>query len=179
MTWRDSLYPHEYIQYLVHFHGDRDYFECHEILEEYWKKNDPGNKDSIWVGLILLSVSNYHHRRANFNGAKRTLKKAIKIFLLQEKSLKSLRLNQEQLMSLLQQRLDMMEKEIAYNNFDLPIYDSSLIDACKKTASKMGIKRGSESDLMNMDIIHKHLVRDRTSVIEERNRAVKFRKGNK
>lgn len=179
MIWGDSLYPQEYIQYLVHFHGDRDYFECHEILEEYWKKNDPGNKDSIWVGLIQLSVSSYHHRRANFNGAKRTLIKAMKIFLLQEKSLKALILNQEQLMPLLQKRLDMIEKEIAYNHFDLPIYDSILLDACKETASKMGMKWGNNSDLTNMDIIHKHLVRDRTSVIEERNRAVKFRKGNK
>ncbi|MFZ3196347.1 MAG: DUF309 domain-containing protein, partial [Bacillus mycoides] len=27
------MYPTEYIQFLIHFHGDYDYFECHEILE--------------------------------------------------------------------------------------------------------------------------------------------------
>ena len=58
-------FPQKYIEYLVHFHGDRDYFECHEILEEYWKKIDNGNKESIWVGLIQLAVANYHHRRKN------------------------------------------------------------------------------------------------------------------
>ncbi|MEH7501602.1 DUF309 domain-containing protein, partial [Neobacillus drentensis] len=29
------MYPTEYIQFLAHFHGDRDYFECHELLEDY------------------------------------------------------------------------------------------------------------------------------------------------
>lgn len=32
------MYPPEYIEFLYHFHCDRDYFECHEILEELWKK---------------------------------------------------------------------------------------------------------------------------------------------
>ncbi|PAD68333.1 hypothetical protein CHH83_14265, partial [Bacillus sp. 7586-K] len=33
------MYDQEYIDFLVHFHCDRDYFECHEILEEHWKKD--------------------------------------------------------------------------------------------------------------------------------------------
>ena len=36
------MYPTEYIQFLIHFHGDYDYFECHEILEEYWKTKPRG-----------------------------------------------------------------------------------------------------------------------------------------
>lgn len=74
------MYPDAYIQFLVHFHGDRDYFECHEILEEYWKETIKGDKQSIWVGLIMLAVSNYHFRRNNNSGAQRTLQKAISIF---------------------------------------------------------------------------------------------------
>ena len=76
------MYPKEYIQFLTHFNGDRDYFECHEILEEYWKKSNDLKKDSIWVGFILLAVSRYHHRRGNFKGAKRTLEKAMNILSL-------------------------------------------------------------------------------------------------
>lgn len=75
-----TKFPTSYIQYLAHFHGDRDYFECHETLEEYWKATDAGNKKSIWVALILLAVSTYHHRRNNFPGAIRTLTKAEEIF---------------------------------------------------------------------------------------------------
>lgn len=36
------MYPTEYIQFLIHFHGDYDYFECHEILEGYWKTKPRG-----------------------------------------------------------------------------------------------------------------------------------------
>lgn len=32
------MYPEAYIEYLAEFHGSRDYFECHELLEEHWKK---------------------------------------------------------------------------------------------------------------------------------------------
>ena len=87
------MYPSEYIQFLAHFHGDRDYFECHELLEDYWKKTDSRNKNSIWVGFILLSVSLYHHRRNNFSGAQRTLATAIKFFELQPDTLTKLGVN--------------------------------------------------------------------------------------
>ncbi|WP_313639078.1 DUF309 domain-containing protein, partial [Paenibacillus sp.] len=32
-----------YLEYLVYFNRDRDYFECHEVLEELWlaQKRDP------------------------------------------------------------------------------------------------------------------------------------------
>ena len=35
------VYPEAYIEYLMYFHGNRDYFECHEVLEEYWKEVSP------------------------------------------------------------------------------------------------------------------------------------------
>ncbi len=38
------MYPNAYLDYLVYFHGHRDYFECHEVLEEYWKKDQAGKK---------------------------------------------------------------------------------------------------------------------------------------
>ena len=69
-------YPKAYILYLVHFHGDRDYFECHEILEEHWKEMDPKDRMSHWVGLIQIAVAVYHERRENRQGAIRTLTKA-------------------------------------------------------------------------------------------------------
>lgn len=53
------MYPKAYIEYLVHFHSDRDYFECHEILEEHWKQ-DGRNKG--WLVLIQTAVAFYHYR---------------------------------------------------------------------------------------------------------------------
>ncbi|MBM7651496.1 DUF309 domain-containing protein [Neobacillus cucumis] len=172
------MYPKEYIQFLAHFHGDRDYFECHEILEEYWKKNDKKNKTSIWVGLILLAVSTYHHRRNNFNGAKRTLEKAITIFESNPNHVSILGLEPQKLSVLLIERLNMITNHQKYNSFNLPIYDRSLLESGKKLCKKNGFDWGKESDILNNNLVHRHISRDRTSVIEERIQSLKLRKGN-
>ncbi|WJH34118.1 DUF309 domain-containing protein [Paenibacillus sp. CC-CFT747] len=66
-------YPEEYRAYLVYFHAERDYFECHEILEEYWKSNPQDPLAPAWVGLIQLAVGLYHERRSNTSGALKML----------------------------------------------------------------------------------------------------------
>jgi uncharacterized protein len=174
-----GMYPQEYISYLAHFHGDRDYFECHEILEDYWKHVDPGNKDSIWVGLIQLAVSCYHHRRGNFNGAKRTLEKSLKIFSLQDGSLTNLGLDKQLLIQILKERLPIIEKEKAYTSFNLPLCNPLLIEDCIKTSEKKGFTWENVSDLTNISLVHRHKLRDRTSVINNRSLAIKNRRDNK
>ncbi len=142
------MYPKEYIQYLAHFHGDRDYFECHEILEDYWKQTDPGNKNSVWVGLILVAVSCYHHRRGNFKGAKRMLDKALSIFSSQEQTaLANLGLNAELFSNLLKERLALIEAGNPYKSFNLPIADPVLLETCLKQCEQMGFLWGNASDI--------------------------------
>ncbi|KAB2338376.1 DUF309 domain-containing protein [Cytobacillus depressus] len=170
------MYPQEYIDYLIHFHGDRDYFECHEVLEDYWKKVDPGNKSSIWVGLILFAVSNYHQRRGNISGAKRTLTKAIYILQMNERHLADLGLDGEKLISDLEIRLQYLTKGRVYSSYNFPIIDHSLISLCKKKCTQEEFIWCGNSDLKNQEIIHRHLLRDRSQVIQERNIALKNRK---
>ncbi|MEH7545676.1 hypothetical protein FB550_102266 [Neobacillus bataviensis] len=172
------MFPKEYIQFLAHFHGDRDYFECHEILEEYWKKNDVKNKNSIWVGLILLAVSAYHHRRNNFTGAKRTLEKAITIFKTQPESVIKLGLDPHLLQDILTSRLSNITNQQRYISFNLPIGDQALLDLGRRYCKQNGFVWGMNSDLTNDHLVHRHILRDRTSVIEERNQSLKLRKGN-
>jgi uncharacterized protein len=173
---RDCLYPEEYIQFLTHFHGDRDYFECHEILEDYWKKIEPRNKQSIWVGLILLAVSQYHHRRGNFSGAQKTIEKAINIFQHQGHLVSKLGLNEKALIDILKNRLQSIEKGRKYISFDLPIIDPHLMNLCEIACARNGFVWGKESDLNNIHLIHRHQLRDRTNVIKERNRAIKAKR---
>ncbi|MER2115318.1 MAG: DUF309 domain-containing protein, partial [Solibacillus isronensis] len=33
-----------FIDYCAYFNGNNDYFECHEVLEEYWKEIAPREK---------------------------------------------------------------------------------------------------------------------------------------
>ncbi|MBU8879180.1 DUF309 domain-containing protein [Bacillus sp. FJAT-29790] len=166
------MYPKEYIEYLVHFHGDRDYFECHEVLEEYWKSVSPKNKHSIWVGLILLAVSNYHHRRGNFGGAERTMQKSIDILNKNHQQLAELGLNAEKLFKELPSLLRDISLGANYLDYDMPIQDLSLITTCKEICNRRSLTWCKKSDLDNKEIVHRHSLRDRSPVIQERLKAL-------
>lgn len=167
------VYPEEYINYLIHFHGDRDYFECHEVLEEYWKRIDPTDKQSIWVGFILLAVANYHHRRGNFRGAERTLNKSIYILEDNFHLIAGLGLDAEKLLKDLKSRLKDISLHTNYSSYYFPMIDLSLISRCKETCEKKGLPWGENSDLNKVEIVHRHSHRDRTAVIQERLEALK------
>lgn len=166
------MYPKEYIDYLVHFHGDRDYFECHEILEEYWKDVDKNNKESILVGFILFAVSNYHHRRGNFSGAERTLRKALHIFQKEEHQLKYYGLSIEEFFEALKERQDMIQHFKPYKSMILPLQDDKLLSQCKIECERVGYKWGQASDLSDENLVHRHSKRDRSDVINERAEAI-------
>ena len=171
-----TKYPISYIQYLTHFHGDRDYFECHEILEEYWKATDAGNKKSIWVALILLAVSNYHHRRKNFRGALRTLDKALEIFSEDPGATSRLGIDPELLSGTLRKRKENLLNKVPYTSFNLPLYDSDLKILCLEECKQNGFTWGTNSNLENHDLIHRHSQRDRSDVISDRKMALEERK---
>ncbi|WP_338470144.1 DUF309 domain-containing protein [Niallia sp. XMNu-256] len=164
-------FPQEYIDFLVHFHGDRDYFECHEILEDYWKKVDERNKDSIWVGLIQIAVSNYHHRRGNLHGAKRMLEKSLTILSMHKQPLEKLGLDATALFQQMEQHLLHIKNSVSYSSQQLPI-TPELLALCKKRSQELELDWGSESNMEDSELIHRHKRRDRSSVINERQQAL-------
>jgi uncharacterized protein len=170
-----ALLPKAFIEYLIHFHVDRDYFECHEILEEYWKNETSQQKDSIWVGFILLAVANYHHRRYNFAGAKRTLEKAIAILYHHEKEINSLGIVTDRFFQQLDSHLIKIEKNEPYESYSLPISRSVF---SKYFNHHDANKWGNRSDLNNEYLVNRHKLRDRSDVIKERKIAL-FNRNNK
>ena len=171
-------FPQEYIDYLVHFHGNRDYFECHEILEDYWKSIDNRNKESIWVGLIQLAVANYHHRRGNFNGAFRTLRRSLQILTLNKEELRRLGIEFTLLVTQMNEQLIQIKNNQAYQSMILPIHSKSLVEQCMNRSRELNMKWCSESETNDLQIVHRHAYRDRTSVIDERKKALE-RKTNR
>ncbi|MGX1900851.1 DUF309 domain-containing protein [Thermolongibacillus altinsuensis] len=157
------MYPQAYIDYLVYFHGDRDYFECHEILEEHWKKSG----ERVWIGLIQLAVAFYHERRGNRNGAKRLLEKAILLLTAEKEAIRSLGLDEEKLLALLVTRQKDIEANVPYKDVELPFRDQHLKKRCELACSG---RFGQPSDMTNAFLIHKHMLRDRSDVIAERER---------
>lgn len=69
-------FAQQYLDFLFEFHMTRDYFECHEIMETYWKSQpELTDKKCAEVALLQLSVGLYHWRRGNFTGALYELKR--------------------------------------------------------------------------------------------------------
>ena len=71
---RGSKYDPLYVAFLWHFNGDRDYFECHELLEDLWLQE---NHDLLYQGLLQVAVGLYHHRNGNLGGAVKLLRQAL------------------------------------------------------------------------------------------------------
>ncbi|BCE07263.1 DUF309 domain-containing protein [Bacillus paralicheniformis] len=169
------MYPQAYIDYLAEFHGSRDYFECHEILEDHWKKDNPGERKSYWVGLIQLAVALYHQRRNNFAGAERLMANSIRILVSEKDAVESLGLDYSRFIKLLRKTYQKIKAHSPYESIMLPITDESLIKACRKQCEKKSYEWGA-NDPPDAFIIDKHLLRDRTEVVAERKKQIERRK---
>ncbi|WP_410769656.1 DUF309 domain-containing protein [Fontibacillus sp. BL9] len=62
-----------YVAYLIYFNRDRDYFECHEVLEELWLKQ---GRAPLYKGLLQVAVGLYHFRNGNITGGRKMLRSA-------------------------------------------------------------------------------------------------------
>lgn len=70
------VYEPLYLAYLVYFNRDRDYFECHEVLEELWLDKD---RDPLYKALLQTAVGLYHFRNGNVRGGKIMLNGAYEV----------------------------------------------------------------------------------------------------
>lgn len=76
------MYPDAWIRYLYEFHVTRDYFECHEQLEEFWKAT--AMSDPLLAAFIQVAVGQYHLRRGNKRGARKMWEGALDCFQTRE-----------------------------------------------------------------------------------------------
>ncbi|CAM4038924.1 hypothetical protein BAMA_09660 [Bacillus manliponensis] len=170
------MYPKAYIQFLVHFHGNFDYFECHEILEEHWKVKPAKEREKHWVGFIQVAVSLYHHRRENWAGAERMMKSALTILQTKQEEVASLGLHPTKLITLLQKQLYATKQRQSFIPVFLPFTDAKLEEACIQLCAKQNIPWKDESYSAHEYIIDKHMLRDRSDVIKERSEQLQKRK---
>ncbi|WP_052487649.1 DUF309 domain-containing protein [Gordoniibacillus kamchatkensis] len=165
--------PAAIIEYLIHYHGSRDWFECHEILEEYWKRHpDAANADTL-VGLIQLAVGLYHERRGNLAGAVKMLRSSLG--KLDPQQLQELGLDGGQLRERLRQRLEALEIVSAdgggrsvFAEMDLPFADPGLEELCRQKSEAHGWSWKRPSPLHDAELIDRHRRRDRSDVVRER-----------
>lgn len=127
----DLKYPEPYIDFLYHFHIERDYFECHEVLEEYWKKTGM-ERDSIWVCLIQVAVCFYHYRRENLRGAAKLLDKVLSKLPNKKEEIIALGIHFDLLLLQLKICKDKIHNRIPYESISIPIIDHELCSLYKQ-----------------------------------------------
>lgn len=54
------------VHFLVLFNVDRDYYECHDVMEELWLEE---GRRPFWQGLLQAAVGLHHWQNDNFSGA--------------------------------------------------------------------------------------------------------------
>ncbi|KMJ59812.1 hypothetical protein AB685_02820 [Bacillus sp. LL01] len=170
------MYPKSYLDYLHHFHCDRDYFECHEVLEEYWKERDASEREIHWVALIQVAVGLYHHRRGNINGSLRMLQNARRIIKKETAAIDALGLDSGKLILVLDEHIGRVSRHEPYTSLNLPIADPDLQLSCESRAKSERKVWGVASDLLDVSLVNRHTLRDRSDVINERRRQLELRK---
>ncbi|GIQ68233.1 DUF309 domain-containing protein [Xylanibacillus composti] len=61
-----SSYDKLYVAFLRYFNVERDYFECHEVMEELWLEE---GRKPFYQGLLQVAVGLYHFENGNISGS--------------------------------------------------------------------------------------------------------------
>ncbi|GGG17101.1 hypothetical protein GCM10007425_09350 [Lysinibacillus alkalisoli] len=135
-----------------------DYFECHEVAEEYWKALH-GHKKHPLVAYIQIAAGHYHARRGNDVGAKRLLQNAQTIITASPSAF-----------------YDYIPQHTLINLAKREQYSLSLL---APLAARVAARVEELPRLDDDYLLHKHTLRDRSDVIAERLRAKQAKQNNR
>jgi predicted metal-dependent hydrolase len=68
------MYERQYITFLYTFNVLRDYYVCHDLLEDLWLEE---GREPFYQGLLQVAVSCYHAANGNRAGAIKLMRSAI------------------------------------------------------------------------------------------------------
>lgn len=164
---QEPKYPQAYHRYLATYYGSRDYFECHDIMEEYWKEHPSDRYAGCWLVFIRIAVACYHARRGNWAGARKMMAKAAAE--TDPALMSELGMDGEALASLLAATSREWEGGAAvYRDLPLPLADPALERESRFLCAANGWTWDMPLHQVEADIVHRHLTRDRTAVVEAR-----------
>jgi predicted metal-dependent hydrolase len=124
-------YDRLYVAFIYYFNIERDYFECHEVMEELWLEE---GRKPLYQGLLQLAVGLYHHRNGNVGGA-------IKLFTQGIDKLRSfpkLTLGID-LAAIVEESRDYVEKLLNIEQTSFEFYDLNIIIVDPELADKVQV----------------------------------------
>jgi predicted metal-dependent hydrolase len=123
----EHSYDRLYVEFVYYFNVDRDYFECHEVMEELWLEE---GRAFIYQGLLQVAVGLYHYRNGNVSGAIKLFTAALEKLQRcrpQEMGIDMARLVEDSRIYL--QRLERLDQEpFEFYDLDIRIIDPALSD---------------------------------------------------
>ena len=149
-----------FIQFVVYFNEHKDYFEGHEVLEEYWKEIAPGDKTHPLTAWILLSTGMYHWRRGNITGASRTLQRSLQRFDLDKGSAFYKGVDLQDIISHIEHSIEAINEKRPFRDFPIPITSPQLEAAIGDLPKQIPLEGSS--------LINKHMLRDRSEILKAR-----------
>ncbi|CAM3059930.1 DUF309 domain-containing protein [Filibacter tadaridae] len=161
-----------FVKFIVYFNDNQDYFECHEVLEEYWKSLPDGDKTHPLTAYILLSTGMYHWRRGNIPGALRTLRNAEKKFhsISNLHSAFTEEIDFKRLLNNVQATIVSISSEGPFSSFLIAVTSQQLRQLVEIMEDSLPLlPEGSDA------IIHKHMLRDREDILRLREEKKKGR----
>ncbi|WP_277585478.1 DUF309 domain-containing protein [Psychrobacillus antarcticus] len=156
-----------FVAFLKQFNETFDYFECHELLEDYWKEVSPRNKHHALTSLILLATSMYHWRRGNFTGAIKTMESSLKRMEATQDSPFFENFDYKKLTENMEFALESMINSQKFQGFTIAITNPTL----QSLVNQLPLETNVDLHFL----IHKHMLRDRSEILEEREREKKKR----
>lgn len=60
----------------VRLFNEREFFDCHEVLEDLWN-DQQGSEKQLTQGILQIGVGYYHYLRSNSNGARKLLARGL------------------------------------------------------------------------------------------------------
>nr|WP_285859002.1 DUF309 domain-containing protein [Bhargavaea ginsengi] len=161
----DPLHHPLFIKFIAYFNENQDYFECHEVLEDYWNAVAPRDRTHPLVGYIQTAVALYHWRRDNFRGAAKLFAKAERLLRAahEEESPFSKGVDVPSLLRNIIDARNAVEKEQPFKPFLIAVDDSAIRSAVMELIASGGVPT-----LTGARLIHKHMLRDRSHILLER-----------
>lgn len=158
------------IAFYYQYHKHQHYFLCHDILEDAWKENSSFSKNDAVVSLILFVTACYHFRRGNTNGALKSYQKSLKVINEAKDSI-NLQLDIDAFKKIIQTQISSIQSSHAFVPVKLPVYKDF----------EMRIKFSHPDYAFTSFVVsepyimHHHIKRDRTKVIQAREKAKALR----
>lgn len=112
-----------YLEFIDTFQAERDFFKCHEILEEVWiEETKCETRKHVSINLLLISVGLYHWRNKNFKGAIQVLENSLNNYDEVSEDIEKINIDSKCLKQVVLNVIERLKSQKDYEEIYLPIY---------------------------------------------------------